>query len=130
VIGRQRDHFRIVALTARSNEAALGRQVAQWQPAYSALVSKTGPEALVEAATHPDVDIVLNAVVGSAGLDATLARFAPANGWPWPTRKRWSWRAIWCGQPPAPAAVNWFPWIRSTAPSCNVFMVGRPASRE
>jgi 1-deoxy-D-xylulose-5-phosphate reductoisomerase len=73
VIGRQRDHFRIVALTARSNEAALGRQVAQWQPAYSALVSKTGPQALVEAATHPDVDIVLNAVVGSAGLDATLA---------------------------------------------------------
>ncbi len=73
VIGRQRDHFRVVALTARSNEAALSRQVAQWQPAYSALVSKTGPEALVEAATHPDVDIVLNAVVGSAGLDATLA---------------------------------------------------------
>jgi 1-deoxy-D-xylulose-5-phosphate reductoisomerase len=73
VIGRQRDHFRIVALTARSNEATLGRQVAHWQPAYSALVSKTGPEALVEAATHPDVDIVLNAVVGSAGLDATLA---------------------------------------------------------
>jgi 1-deoxy-D-xylulose-5-phosphate reductoisomerase len=28
---------------------------------------------LVEAATHPDVDIVVNAVVGSAGLDATLA---------------------------------------------------------
>ncbi|HSR90572.1 MAG TPA: 1-deoxy-D-xylulose-5-phosphate reductoisomerase [Gemmatimonadales bacterium] len=73
VIGRQRDHFRVVALTARSNEAALGRQVAQWQPAYSALVSKTGPEALIEAATRPDVDIVLNAVVGSAGLDATLA---------------------------------------------------------
>ena len=73
VISRQRDHFRVVALTARTNEAALSRQVAQWQPAYSALVSKTGPEALVEAATHPDVDIVLNAVVGSAGLDATLA---------------------------------------------------------
>jgi 1-deoxy-D-xylulose-5-phosphate reductoisomerase len=73
VIGRQRDHFRVVALTAKSNEAALSRQVAQWQPAYSALVSKTGPEALVEAATHPDVDIVLNAIVGSAGLDATLA---------------------------------------------------------
>ena len=47
--------------------------MAQWQPAYSALVGKTGPEALVEAATHPDADIVLNAVVGSAGLDATLA---------------------------------------------------------
>jgi 1-deoxy-D-xylulose-5-phosphate reductoisomerase len=28
---------------------------------------------LVEAATHPDADIVVNAVVGAAGLDATLA---------------------------------------------------------
>ena len=27
---------------------------------------------LIEAATRPDVDIVVNAVVGSAGLDATL----------------------------------------------------------
>ena len=33
----------------------------------------TGPEVLIEAATHPDVDIVVNAVVGAAGLDATLA---------------------------------------------------------
>ena len=31
------------------------------------------PEVLVEAATRPDVDIVVNAVVGAAGLDATLA---------------------------------------------------------
>ena len=28
---------------------------------------------LLEAALHPDVDIVINAVVGAAGLDATLA---------------------------------------------------------
>jgi 1-deoxy-D-xylulose-5-phosphate reductoisomerase len=28
---------------------------------------------LVEAATHPDADIVVNAIVGAAGLDATLA---------------------------------------------------------
>ena len=27
----------------------------------------------MEAATRPDVDIVVNAVVGAAGLDATLA---------------------------------------------------------
>jgi len=36
-------------------------------------VQERGPELLVEAATLPDADIVLNAVVGSAGLDATLA---------------------------------------------------------
>jgi 1-deoxy-D-xylulose-5-phosphate reductoisomerase len=32
-----------------------------------------GPSCLVEAATHPDVDIVVNAVVGAAGLEATIA---------------------------------------------------------
>lgn len=37
------------------------------------VVLKTGPEALVEAATHSEVRIVINAVVGSAGLEATLA---------------------------------------------------------
>jgi 1-deoxy-D-xylulose-5-phosphate reductoisomerase len=33
----------------------------------------TGNEALIEAATHPEVDIVLNAMVGAAGLEPTLA---------------------------------------------------------
>ena len=32
-----------------------------------------GRECLIEAATRPDVDIVVNAVVGAAGLEATLA---------------------------------------------------------
>ncbi|MBS1241913.1 MAG: 1-deoxy-D-xylulose 5-phosphate reductoisomerase [Gemmatimonadetes bacterium] len=32
-----------------------------------------GPSCLIEAATRPDVDVVLNAVVGFAGLDATVA---------------------------------------------------------
>jgi len=73
VLARQREHFRVVALTALSNSDALSRQVAEWRPGFSALISKTGPAALVEAATHPDADIVLNAVVGAAGLDATLA---------------------------------------------------------
>ena len=51
-------------------------------PAFVGLVSngndvpdawRLGPDALVEAAQLPDADIVLNAVVGAAGLDATLA---------------------------------------------------------
>jgi 1-deoxy-D-xylulose-5-phosphate reductoisomerase len=33
----------------------------------------TGPQCLIEAATHPEVSVVLNAVVGAAGLEATLA---------------------------------------------------------
>jgi 1-deoxy-D-xylulose-5-phosphate reductoisomerase len=73
VLARQRDDFRVVALTARENAAALAGQVAVWRPALSGLVCEAGAELLVEAATHPDVDIVINAVVGAAGLDATLA---------------------------------------------------------
>src|SRR5436305_13724043 len=34
---------------------------------------RTGPECLVEAAARPDVEIVVNAIVGAAGLEATLA---------------------------------------------------------
>jgi 1-deoxy-D-xylulose-5-phosphate reductoisomerase len=34
---------------------------------------RTGRQALLDAARHPDADIVLNAVVGAAGLEATLA---------------------------------------------------------
>jgi 1-deoxy-D-xylulose-5-phosphate reductoisomerase len=73
VLARQRHRFDVVALTARSNAAALERQTATWRPRFSGLVSERGPEVLIEAAVHPDADIVLNAVVGSAGLDATLA---------------------------------------------------------
>jgi len=73
VLARQRDRFQVVALTAMQNGDVLTRQTREWGPALSALVSERGPEVLVEAATHPDVDIVLNAVVGAAGLDATLA---------------------------------------------------------
>jgi 1-deoxy-D-xylulose-5-phosphate reductoisomerase len=73
VLARQRDHFRVVALTARSNADALARQTAEWRPVFTALTERTGSATLVEAATHPDADIVLNAVVGTAGLDATLA---------------------------------------------------------
>lgn len=73
VLARQRDGFRVVALTARHNAAALERQVREWRPALSGLVCEAGAELLVEAATHPDAAIVINAVVGAAGLDATLA---------------------------------------------------------
>ena len=36
----------------------------------------SGREALLEAATHPDADVVLNALVGAAGLEPTLAALA------------------------------------------------------
>ena len=85
VLARQRERFRVAALTAYSNAALLGEQAAQFGPSYVGLVQpegairpgwRGGPECLVEAATRDDVGTVLNAVVGSAGLDATLAALA------------------------------------------------------
>ena len=73
VLRRQREHFRVVALTAGQNKELLERQVAEFSPAFAGLVNGSGPACLVEAATHPEADIVINAVVGAAGLDATLA---------------------------------------------------------
>ena len=72
VLRRHPERFRVVALTARSNADRLREQAAEFRPEYSGLVNGVA-SCLVEAATRPDVDIVLNAVVGFAGLDATLA---------------------------------------------------------
>ena len=73
VLSRHPDRFHVAALTAFSNEALLREQVTAFKPAFAELVKNGGRECLVQAATRPDVDIVLNAVVGAAGLDATLA---------------------------------------------------------
>lgn len=82
VLDRQRDRFVPVALTANGNLAALTEQVARITPAYVGLVQECpeapahwgkGPTCLIEAATHPAAEIVINAVVGAAGLPATLA---------------------------------------------------------
>jgi 1-deoxy-D-xylulose-5-phosphate reductoisomerase len=82
VLARHPDRFGVAALTAFANAPLLAEQVEQWRPRYVGLVAegtprshdwRAGPACLVEAAVRPDVDIVLNAVVGAAGLDATLA---------------------------------------------------------
>jgi 1-deoxy-D-xylulose-5-phosphate reductoisomerase len=73
VLARQREHFRVVALTAHGARDELRRRAAEWGAPYVGLVQDAGPACLVEAATHPDAHIVVNAVVGAAGLEATLA---------------------------------------------------------
>jgi len=73
VLRRHRDRFRLVAITAGSNAALLAEQIAEWQPPFAGLVSGAGPGCLLEAALRDDVDIVVNAIVGFAGLEATLA---------------------------------------------------------
>ncbi len=86
VLARQRERFRVAALTAHTNADLLERQTAEWRPGYVGIVNgemrdgrsemRNGAECLVEAATRPDVDIVVNAIVGAAGLEATLAALA------------------------------------------------------
>lgn len=87
VLRRHPDRFRVVALTAHANADRLREQVRECRPDYVGLVNGAGADAgargsgatgsgaacLVEAATHPGVAIVVNGVVGGAGLEATLA---------------------------------------------------------
>ena len=82
VLERHADRFRVAALTAFANADLLAEQAARFNPAFVGLVGggnvgheswRCGPRCMVEAAVRDDVDIVLNAVVGAAGLDATLA---------------------------------------------------------
>jgi 1-deoxy-D-xylulose-5-phosphate reductoisomerase len=81
------DRLEVVALTARSDFALLREQIARFRPRFAALTQAppgaetqvesvrlaTGEGALVDAATHPDVDLVIVAVVGTAGLAPALA---------------------------------------------------------
>jgi 1-deoxy-D-xylulose-5-phosphate reductoisomerase len=82
VLARHQDRFRLVALTAHRDGDRLASQAAAFDPSIVALSDGgsearpgwlRGSEGLLAAATHPDADIVVNAVVGSAGLEATLA---------------------------------------------------------
>jgi 1-deoxy-D-xylulose-5-phosphate reductoisomerase len=74
VISRHRDDYRVVALAAGRNADLLDEQRRAFDvPADLARTCADDPDALAELAAHPDADVVLNAVVGFAGLPATLA---------------------------------------------------------
>ncbi len=74
VISRHPDLFRVVALAAGRSTDLLAEQAAGYGvPADLARACGDDPDALVELAAHPDADVVVNAVVGFAGLPATLS---------------------------------------------------------
>ncbi len=82
VLARQRSRFAVRALTAFSNTALLRAQAAEFGPSYIGMVQPcvdadaswaSGAECLIAAAVREDVHTVINAVVGAAGLRATLA---------------------------------------------------------
>lgn len=83
--------YRVVALSAHNNFELLAEQARQFRPAFVALTGEEnhkqfrhalsglnieiliGPESLVQLAQLDEVDTVLTAVVGAAGLPAVLA---------------------------------------------------------
>ena len=93
VVARHPRRFEVVALTAHTQSERLLAQCRKFAPRFAVLGDAaaaaalqqqlraessstqvlTGPEALVQAATLPDVDLVMAAIVGAAGLPATLA---------------------------------------------------------
>jgi 1-deoxy-D-xylulose-5-phosphate reductoisomerase len=74
VVDRHRDDFHVVALAAgRNTELLEAQRKAFGVAADLARACADDPTVLAELAARPDVDVVLNAVVGFAGLPVTLA---------------------------------------------------------
>ncbi len=93
VISRHPDRFEVFALTAHSRIDELFAQCARWRPRFAAVRDESqaadlrgrleahgvatevlaGPQALCDLAAHPDVDSVMGAIVGAAGLAPCLA---------------------------------------------------------
>ncbi|MFM8237711.1 MAG: 1-deoxy-D-xylulose-5-phosphate reductoisomerase [Actinomycetota bacterium] len=77
VIARAGDAYEVVALAAGRRSELLDRQATEFGvPADRVRVGADDPDALAELAALPEVDVVLNAVVGFAGLPATLSALA------------------------------------------------------
>ncbi len=86
VVGQHLDRFRVTSLTAGQRAADLGRLATRWNPDYVVLAEPSegstgqgwggdwryGSEAMKEAAADPAAPIVVNALVGFAGLESTL----------------------------------------------------------
>jgi len=87
VIHRHPDRFSVVALAANQALDALAEQVRCHRPSVAVLSRENGlegrtdlpearwlegREALLEITESPDIDVVVNALVGSAGLEPTL----------------------------------------------------------
>lgn len=91
VIRRHRDRYRVVALSANKNVAAMAKLVEEFSPqcvvmgndAAAADLRKlitnpkveflSGEHGLCEISAHPDVDTVVAGIVGAAGLTPVLA---------------------------------------------------------
>ena len=69
VIRANPDRWTVVGLAAGRDEESLTRQAAEFSVPRTGL----GADAAIELAAHPDADIVVNGIVGAAGLRASVA---------------------------------------------------------
>ncbi len=93
VIAQHPEHFNVFALTANHNVAGMLRLCAQYKPNYAVMLQEkaaeelnaqlkavnihttvlAGEKALTEIAAHHEVDTVMAAIVGAAGLHPAMA---------------------------------------------------------
>jgi len=93
VIGRHSERYEVMALSAHHRVDELVEQCRQWRPRFAVLAAADdaqraqrtlsaegvptevlhGADALVQLAAHPEVDAVMAAIVGAAGLAPCLA---------------------------------------------------------
>ena len=93
VLGRHPERFEVFALTAHSRVDELLAQCVRWKPRFAAMPDATrarelrtrlkahglatevldGAQALSDLASHPEVDAVMAAIVGAAGLASCMA---------------------------------------------------------
>jgi 1-deoxy-D-xylulose-5-phosphate reductoisomerase len=66
------EDYRVVGLCGGRNAALLDEQAGRFRPPLVGLAAEDA-DAARRIAEHPDVDVVVAAIVGAAGLDATLA---------------------------------------------------------
>lgn len=90
VVRRHKDEYRIHALVAGKNLGRLAEQIAEFDPRFAVVAAEedigrlrerlngranpeilAGAAARVEVATAPEVDFVMSAIVGVAGMEAT-----------------------------------------------------------
>jgi 1-deoxy-D-xylulose-5-phosphate reductoisomerase len=87
VIRSHPDHFQVVALTAHKDSVTLLQQAEEFDvrvlglvqgdlPELDGVETFVGPESSAEVAAATEASVVLNAVVGAAGLKTTLATIA------------------------------------------------------
>jgi 1-deoxy-D-xylulose-5-phosphate reductoisomerase len=93
VLSRHRERYEVFALTGASRVAELLALCVKWRPRFAVMPDPTlaaqlqegvrghglntevlsGEQALIDVAAHPDVDMVMAAIVGAAGLAPCLS---------------------------------------------------------